>query len=302
MLDGVAAYLQKMNGPLDKFAESVKAMNTALNVFLKAEEERKALPPALKDVAVHPAFIPPGVDIFTEDGIYEWYRLVDSKDYLGQLELQSVAHKVLGGPPDWWVDEDQAMLGWELGLGSPNTEEMTSVWWAMEHGVAPGQAFLLHLPPPKVYKSYEGEIDVGYDVEYDPRVVRVLPIKSPRRAWDGFFRRFETQARALEKRWANIRETQFRVRSKWRLERTDPTPVVRMYVRSSLYLKELVQEAVPPIAQGEGATQEEAFENLRKDFAEKYPGVEDIDLWRLAVDLDIRRPVWDRLEELSCDG
>ncbi len=92
-----------------------------------------------------------------------WAQLVP--DGLGSLEAETLAPLPdhWDGEPDHyydggaWLHEEISALDWKFFLGIPWREGLE---WAMEHGIAPYQPFLIWIEPPIYSRDYWGETDV----------------------------------------------------------------------------------------------------------------------------------------------
>lgn len=138
------------------------------------------------------------IEVYAPTFAKVWFRLnfCDGGDLvLHQLEVETVGEK-----PEWIDSFDDAVefgYGGMFGSGCDfmlhgHTVHGHWIQWAFEHGVAPGQPFLLGLYPPEVSYSYDGE----YDEEWgEPEFLELRPW--PRRLvlkrWEHFWRRLERE-------------------------------------------------------------------------------------------------------------
>lgn len=124
-------------------------------------------------------FIPVMTDVYFDDVVYVWARLLPGGSW-GDLDLELYDGPSIGEMPEWFSDYgewlDGALIRYRCGTPS-------SITWALENGIAPGQPFLLEVGPPRSYRcSWEYD---EWDVDYDVGLVRVLPnsIDRAARSW-----------------------------------------------------------------------------------------------------------------------
>ena len=132
---------------------------------------------------VFPSLIPPFCDIFTEDAVYLWFRLVDGGD---DLDFEECGRDSLGRRPDW-TDDDYFNITDITGMYRHNGSKVD---WALHEGLAPGQPFVVQIDRTQGSTDYWGE----HDSWNDWAVVHRLP------------RRPEQAARAWIRVRQNIRE------------------------------------------------------------------------------------------------
>lgn len=127
--------------------------------------------PPERELPVVPALVPPLRDVFFSDGVLVWMRFRVG-DWLGvDLGIERCATSSAGDEPEWLRDEE-SNGGWDVILGKPLTPRPWMTF-ALQHGIAPGQPFLLWLERPKYYRcSYEYD---EYDCDYQWDIVRVMP-------------------------------------------------------------------------------------------------------------------------------
>lgn len=79
----------------------------------------------------------------------------------------------VGEMPGWLADEVDC-IGWHWMLAGTSDEEALMAW-ALEHGIAPGQPFPVHVSRPRFWRGWT---DYGYDCDlsYDVEVERVEPL------------------------------------------------------------------------------------------------------------------------------
>jgi hypothetical protein len=125
------------------------------------------------------------VDLYNAEGVRVWLRLDD--DCRGDLDIRRIRGPHLGTPPEWFTEECS-----ESRLESvihPQWRPDGGTWatWALEHGLCPGQPFLVEIDAPRLYRcSYEYD---EWDVEWTWDLLDVVP-RSPERAariWADFY-------------------------------------------------------------------------------------------------------------------
>lgn len=145
--------------------------------------------------------VPPMVDVYLPDQIYLWVKFrVDCID----LEPESCAVESMGRlEPIFEYEMDNGGVEGLLYYLAPHGDRR---WmkWALEHGIAPGQPFLIWVGKPHHYSTWT-DCGTEYDTDIDVGVVRVLP-NTPRRAarsWERALKliaEFETARDAERKR------------------------------------------------------------------------------------------------------
>lgn len=151
---------------------------TTIRALLLEEEKRRAAENPPGEHTGWAPFIPPMVDVFFDDVVYVWGRFMQT-GYRGDFELELYDGASIGEMPEWFSDYsewiDNLVDGYRLGL--------STMTFALEHGIAPGQPFLLEVGPPHSYKcSWEYD---EWDTEYSIELVRVIPrdAKKAARSW-----------------------------------------------------------------------------------------------------------------------
>ena len=118
----------------------------------------------------------PLVNVFLHTNVWVWHRFCfDGISDLAPFAIGGIPE--VGTAPDWWTmtsfDELSGVYNFsqysELGGRSYN---YTWLQFAMEQGIAPGQAFLLSVGTPMCYRSYEGE----YDEDWSWEIVERAPL------------------------------------------------------------------------------------------------------------------------------
>lgn len=167
------------------------------------------------------------VNVYAKDVVRVWLKLDPANDLrLVRCEVDATC----GESPEWLdddVDENWDIIlevGWRYSTADVDENEWPEAHflWGLEHGIAPGQPFLVELPTPNWYRCGGYEYPNEWDVSYDPRVVRVWEWSQERclAAWERALKE-EVEYRASESdRRRRLRE----------LRRTD---ISKMYVRYS---------------------------------------------------------------------
>ena len=106
------------------------------------------------------------IDLYGEKVCRVWFYL---EEFCLSLERLNLA----GDMPDW-LDIELMQACWDEILELPRDDDERAVW-ALERGIAPGQAFLMEIRPPHYFKS--GPYDCQeWDCEYDTQFVRAKPM------------------------------------------------------------------------------------------------------------------------------
>lgn len=118
----------------------------------------------------------PLVNVFLHTNVWVWHRFCfDGLSDLYPIAIGDVPE--VGAEPDWWsmtsFDEISGIYKYTQAnrLGKHNYS-YTWLQFAMEQGIAPGQAFLLSVDTPQGYRSYEGE----YDEDWSWEIVERAPL------------------------------------------------------------------------------------------------------------------------------
>jgi hypothetical protein len=127
-------------------------------------------------------------DVLLPTAVRVWYRL--HADGCKDLHPVLCAHDVIGTAPEWW--EEDLELAVSPGRWSYHTEvggfavHQNWIRWALRNGIAPGQAFLVHIPEPVC----TGEGD-DYDEDWSYELLEIAPASrsAARRRWEGFLRK-----------------------------------------------------------------------------------------------------------------
>ena len=165
----------------------------------------------------------PGTSVHVGDDSYLWFELC-----LDGFELypEHIEHQVLGEPSEalagevdcvGWIDM------WESDL--PLSTEGRYLHWALTHGVAPDQPFLLRFGEPTYYAGgWAGSEPIDPDVDYDVELVHVGPLHV-----DVGVERWRKTLRKMgeAKRWHAMRKRELHLARVTRVE--------DMYVESTSY-------------------------------------------------------------------
>lgn len=234
-------------------------------------------------------WLQPLTNVNTPDGVlYRWYRLIpDGFD----LYPEAIGTNEVGDPPKWLEHQEDVTdldtsLSPEWCHGIHRGHEFTERWlrWALHRGIAPGTPFLVRIGEPKWYKcSYEYD---EWDCEYDIKVVWVQPrtpeqsLKSWARFLDAMIRGRDVHCDALEK-LRHLRETDenaLSIRTDWYYsngyydEMSPPTGLtVQLWTSHTLYGNKHPLGAQLASGRSDRGDYQEAFRNLLKTCAERYP-------------------------------
>jgi hypothetical protein len=127
-------------------------------------------------------------DVLLPTAVRVWYRL--HADGCRDLHPVPCAHDVVGTSPDWWeedlelaVDPDHHLEAAWVGGFSVHSRW---AYWALTQGIAPGQAFLVHIPEP--VGDGQGE---DYTEEWAYEVLERSPANAAvtHRRWASFLRK-----------------------------------------------------------------------------------------------------------------
>lgn len=127
-------------------------------------------------------------DVLLPTAVRVWYRL--HADGCRDLHPVQCAHDVIGMSPDWWEEDLETAVSLDRWANRTQIGGFTInqgwVHWALTHGVAPGQAFLVHIPEP--IGSGEGD---DYDEDWDYELLEIAPSSAAvtQRRWEQFLRK-----------------------------------------------------------------------------------------------------------------
>lgn len=149
-------------------------------------EDEEPAPPKKEFIGWYPRshlMVPDLIDVYYPGGdAFRWFTLENGSG-CWDMELVDAAEETVG-ELDSRIESEVEQMGWEDLLDIDNwhqTDEYRGrswrsgkMHWALEHGLAPGQPFLVRFGKPEYSAPsyYDGEVDVTYDVEF----VRALPL------------------------------------------------------------------------------------------------------------------------------
>lgn len=106
-------------------------------------------------------------DFYSEEVCRVWFYLEEFCLSLAQVSPEDEL-------PDW-LEVELMPAGWDEILGIPGSDDERAAW-ALEHGIAPGQAFLMEIKPPHYFRCgnpFDGE---EWDCEYDATFLGTEPM------------------------------------------------------------------------------------------------------------------------------
>jgi hypothetical protein len=129
--------------------------------------------------------VPDLVDVHFAEESYRWFLLCECGAH--DMSLDEASEEVVGEPCATLAFEAEQVgwegmfdFGWRHELHAGHEFTCSKMRWALQAGVAPGQAFLVRFGTPRYSTSYDGEGDVEYDVEF-VRALAVEPHNAYRR-------------------------------------------------------------------------------------------------------------------------
>jgi hypothetical protein len=143
---------------------------------IQAEPPPEDTTPELEGTVI-PAWIPPLCNVYTKESVYVWYRFIEDAI---DVEPDSCEQDSIGRMPLWMADNEDFDIDIIL---NTSFRDMRWATWAIEHGLAPGQPFLLRIDSPDYSSDYwSGEVDVKWNYA----VLRAMPCKPERaaRSWE----------------------------------------------------------------------------------------------------------------------
>lgn len=156
-------------------------------------------------------------------------------------DIVECATHSLGKRPEW-IDEELGFSGWDFILETYPEDFRPK--WALAHGIAPCQPFLVELQPPRYSTDYYGESDVDFEWE----LIRIEPLDTRYAAlrWDADIRvtaldKIEREARGTALRQKVESDTRYMV-IRWDvygsiLDRGVYVEVISLYNENSPYRK-----------------------------------------------------------------
>lgn len=118
----------------------------------------------------------PLVNVYCPRNVWVWHRLIfDGYEDLYPTAIGNVPG--VGEQPDWWACTSFDEIAEAYNFSQHNevlgyTYNYTWLQFAMENGIAPGQAFLISISIPVGYRSYDGD----YDEEWSWEIVERAPL------------------------------------------------------------------------------------------------------------------------------
>lgn len=90
--------------------------------------------------------------------------------------------------PDWLAIE-RMQVGWDSILEAPGGDDERAVW-ALEHGIAPGQAFLMEIKPPRYFRCGNPSDGDDWDCEYNTAFLKTepMPLAEAADQWEAWIR------------------------------------------------------------------------------------------------------------------
>ncbi len=168
-----------------------------LGEFTAVPEPRpEDMTPELEGTVI-PAWIPPLHNVYTKESVYVWYRFIE--DAL-DVEPDSCEQDSIGRMPLWMADNEDFDITIIL---DTRFRDMRWATWAIEHGLAPGQPFLLRIDSPDYSSDYwTGEVDVEWNYEF----IRAMPCKPERtaRSWERVLRNIDAFVKARDEYRAKL--------------------------------------------------------------------------------------------------
>ncbi|WP_426751752.1 hypothetical protein [Myxococcus sp. Y35] len=121
------------------------------------------------------------VNVYSEKSCRVWLAL--DRRTLDLVEADSLGKPMdVGAPPEWLAYELED--GWDNLVGYPYRDE-GRIAWALGHGIAPGQPFLVEVDPPH-YSKHWTDCGYEYDTDYSSELIRVAPLppEDAARRWE----------------------------------------------------------------------------------------------------------------------
>lgn len=265
-----------------KLTTTYEEESDTVKAYYDEEEEEKVL---IK--SPHPTWTKPLHNFTLGEIVYVWHRFVYAD---GNLDLRPLGDRDFK-KPDWWDGYDRIE-------DLVNFEELNeeAVSWALKRGIAPGQLFLVACDAPEVTGgSYYEPNDC--DVYFHWDVVRVLPCRSPGRAWESFLFRQRLDEQRAERFQAHLLRKDLERTHRWKtdlyIDQTeirlrlicDGSSRVLVQVQADYDFSKYVWSDTSPLSKERtDAVYAQAFWKLVDRFRELYPGSDLAPLLRLAGD------------------
>lgn len=156
--------------------------------------------------------------LYPEGNAYIWLRMereIDDLDHLEAAEEKTV------GEMNPVIQDEIDMNGLDMIFDSLSyMTEMRYATWAMMHGVAPGQPFLMRIGEPRVYSCGGYPDPEEFDVEHDIEFIRAVswPIDRVTEAWREFWVGNRRDVAAENRRKRRLNTIKLRSVSKMRFD------------------------------------------------------------------------------------
>ncbi|WNZ59859.1 hypothetical protein QEG98_28055 [Myxococcus sp. MxC21-1] len=112
------------------------------------------------------------VNVYSKASCRVWLTL--DRRTLELVEADSLGKPMDVGTPPEWLTYELEQDGWDNLVDYPY-RETARVGWALAHGIAPGQPFLVEVDPP-VHSKHWTDCGYEYDTDYSSELVRVAPL------------------------------------------------------------------------------------------------------------------------------
>ena len=106
-------------------------------------------------------------DLYSEEVCQVWL-------YLEEFDLLLSQANLAADMPEW-LSAELSATGWDEILEIPYADDKRAVW-ALGHGIAPGQAFLMEIRTPRYFRCgnpFDGE---DWDCEYNTTFLKAEPM------------------------------------------------------------------------------------------------------------------------------
>lgn len=169
---------------------------------IECEPRPEDTTPELEGTVI-PAWIPPLCNVYTKKAVYVWYRFIE--DAL-DVEPDPCERDSIGRMPMWMADNED--FDFDIIVDAYHHREMSWANWAIEHGLSPGQPFLLRIDSPDYSGPdyWTGEVDVEWNYEF----IRAMPCKPERaaRSWERVVRNINAFITARDEERAKLHKLQ----------------------------------------------------------------------------------------------
>lgn len=106
-------------------------------------------------------------DFYSEEVCRVWFYLEEFCLSIAQVNPEDE-------PPDW-LSAELSAVGWDQIVGAP-VDDGERAAWALERGIAPGQAFLVEIKPPHYFRCGNPLDGEDWDCEYDTTFLGAEPM------------------------------------------------------------------------------------------------------------------------------